>query len=343
MGRLTQKPETVPKAKPLYAYFHDFQSRYGELAQIIKLEKRISETFPDDPKLASFSERFAHEGFDPTAVRPIISPATQTRPKAMPIPSIEPVPSAPDSPPNRFIQVTNSPKRLLPIEESDNESSRPRKLARGESPLKGAAGRRLDQQKRNRQPQEMSQYEGQPNTHMMPPPPLPRDVLFLLSIIPKSSTYHATKFNPEEMVRLIRETNIPNSVSQLRPPPPPQNGGGMQQMTPMPPGQYNSGRYPQLSQQSYHISSQQFSSGQRSKKRSADVAPIGRRSKRQRSRAREYKDSDILGLSHSHDSVPKWFSPPLPRALRKINLLASISPGDLNALMDAQSLPFTLA
>ncbi|MCJ1378086.1 mRNA 3'-end-processing protein rna14 [Xylographa soralifera] len=321
VGRLTQKPETVPKAKPLYAYFHDFQSRYGELAQIIKLEKRISETFPDDPRLASFSERFAHEGFDPTAVRPIISPAAQTRPKAMPIPSIEPVPSAPDSPPNRFIQVTNSPKRLLPIEESDNESSRPRKLARGESPLKGAAGRRLDQQKRNRQPQEMSQYEGQPNTHMMPPPPLPRDVLFLLSIIPKSSTYHATKFNPEEMVRLIRETNIPNSVSQLRPPPPPQNGGGMQQMTPMPPGQYNSGRR---------------------KKRNEDVARKGRRSKRLRSQAREYKDSDILGLSHSHDSVPKWFSPPLPRALRKINLLATISPDDLNALMDAQSLPSTL-
>ncbi|MCJ1291561.1 mRNA 3'-end-processing protein rna14 [Xylographa carneopallida] len=343
VGRLTQKPETVPKAKPLYAYFHDFQSRYGELAQIIKLEKRISETFPDDPRLASFSERFAHEGFDPTAIRPIISPATQTRPKAMLIPSIEPVPSAPNSPPNRFIQITNSPKRLLPIEESDNESSRPRKLARGESPLKGAAGRRLDQQKRNRQPQEMSQYEGQPNAHMMPPPPLPRDVLFLLSIIPKSSTYHATKFNPEEMVRLIRETNIPNSVSQLRPPPPPQNGGGMQQMTPMPlPGQYNSGRYPRISQPFYHVSSPQHSSRHRCKKRNKDVARIRRRCKRQRSRAREYKDSDILGLSHSHDSVPQWFSPPFPRALHKINLLATISPDDLNAVPDAQNIPFTL-
>ena len=177
---------------------------------------------------------------------------------------------------------------------------------------------------------------------MMLPPPLPRDVLFLLSIIPKSSTYHATKFNPGEMVRLIRETNIPNSVSQLRPPPPPQSGGGMQQMTPIPPGQYNSGRYPSIPQLSHHISSQQYASGQRSKKRNEDVARRMRRSKRQRSRTREYKGSDILGLSHSHDSVPKWSSPPLPRALRRFNLLATISPDDLTVLMDTQSSPFTL-
>ena len=306
----------------------------------MKLERRISETFPEDPRLASFSQRFTHEGFDPTSVRPIISPSTQTRPKAMPIPSIEAAPSAPESPRNRFVQTTNSPKRLLPIEESDNESNRPRKLARGESPLKGAAGRRLDQQKRNRQPQEMSQFEGQSTTHMIPPPPLPRDVLFLLSIIPKASTYHATRFNPEEMVRLIRETNIPNSVSQLRPAPPPQNGGGMQQMTPVPPGQYNSGRYPKISQHSNQIPPPKIFARQNSKKRGEDMTRSMRRSKRVKSRARVYKDSEVLGLSRSHDSVPKWYSPPLPRALRKTNLLATISPDDLNALMDPHSLPF---
>ena len=237
VGRLAQKPETLPKAKPLYAFFHGFESRYGELAQIVKLEKRMRETFPDDPRLSSFPQRFAREGFDPTAVRPIISPATQTRPKA--IPSIEPPPSLQNTPPPRFAQSTNSPKRPLPLEESDNEANRPRKLARGESPLKGAAGRRLDQQKRNRQPPD-SHFDGQLGSQPIPAPPLPRDVMFLLSIIPKSSTYHATKFNPQEMVRLIRDTPIPSQISQLRPPPPPPSGGGMQQMPPLPPGQYNS-------------------------------------------------------------------------------------------------------
>ena len=233
VGRLAQKAETLPKAKPLYAFFHDFESRYGELVQIEKLEKRIRDTFPDDPKLSSFSKRFVHEGFDPTTIHLIISPSTQARPKMLP--SIE-NPSVPSSPPNRLVKIDNSPKRPLPFEESETEANRPRKLARGESPLKGAAGRRLDQQKRNRQPLENGQSDGIASTHMIPPPSLPRDVLFLLSIIPKASTYHATKFKPEEMVRLVRETHIPSSVNQLRPPPPPTAGIGMQQM---PPGQYN--------------------------------------------------------------------------------------------------------
>ena len=215
VNRLGQKPETVARAKPLYAFFHDFESRYGELTQITKLEKRMSDLFPEDQRLHLFSQRFVQQMFDPTAIRPIVSPATQARPKTLP--SIE-APVSRDTPPNRYLP-SNSPKRPLPLEESDNEGGRPRKLARGESPLKGAAGRRLDQQKRNRQPHEISQFESHSLPQAPPPPPIPRDVLFLLSIIPKAETYHATKFKAEEMVRLIRETNIPSSVSQLSRPP----------------------------------------------------------------------------------------------------------------------------
>lgn len=253
MSRLGQKPETVARAKPLYAFFHEFESRYGELAQITKLEKRMSDLFPEDQRLTLFSRRFLQQTFDPTAIRPIISPASQARPKALP--TIE-APISQDTPPNRFVP-TNSPKRPLPVEEEDNEANRPRKLARGESPLKGAAGRRLDQQKRNRQPYEMPQYESQSLPQAAPLPVLHRDILFILSIIPKAETYHATKFKAEEMVRLIRETTIPSSVPELNamgiqraqgihgmhqmPPRPP-----MQHMHPMPQkptGQYNGG-YP---------------------------------------------------------------------------------------------------
>ena len=211
MSRLSQKPETVARAKPLYAFFHEFESRYGELTQITKLEKRMSDLFPEDQRLTLFSRRFLQHTFDPTAIRPIISPASQARPKALP--TIE-TPVSQDTPPNRFIR-TNSPKRPLPVEEEDNDANRPRKLARGESPLKGAAGRRLDQQKRNRQPYEIPQYESQSLPQAAPLPVLHRDILFILSIIPKAETYHATKFKAEEMVRLIRETTIPSSVAEL--------------------------------------------------------------------------------------------------------------------------------
>ena len=208
--KLALKPETVSKAKPLYAFFHDFESRYGELIQIVKLEKRMSDLFPEDPSLTLFSRRFAQQGFDPTIIRPIISPATQTKPKTVPVITTEPEPVI-DSPQQRIDEILKSPKRALPTEDEDG-SPRPRKIARPESPLKGAAGRRLDQQKRNRQP-ETPQFS-QPVPHPPPPPPLPRDVMFLLSIIPKAETYHATRFSAEQLVKLLRETNIPPSVAQ---------------------------------------------------------------------------------------------------------------------------------
>ncbi|KAL6721014.1 mRNA 3'-end-processing protein rna14 [Lecanora helva] len=244
VNKLAQKPETLVKAKPLYAYFHSFESQYGELTQIMKLEKRMRDLFPDDPTLAAFSRRFVEKGFDPTEARPIISPAAQTKPKV--IQSIENGTTETDSPP-RVIQTAPSPKRPLPLDDSDTDSGRPPKIARGTrevSPLKGAAGRRLDQQKRNQPPQPMPQINSHPIPVTPLPPPLPRDVMFLLSIIPKAETYHATKFNPEALVKLIRETHIPTHISQLPHPPagrgpPPQPPPPQPMPMPMPQYQQN--------------------------------------------------------------------------------------------------------
>ena len=214
VSKLAQKPETLVKAKPIYALFHDFESRYGELAQIIKLETRLRDLFPDDPLLSGFSRRFIGPGFDPTAIRPIVSPATQTRPKALPMPSIE-VSTQQHTPPKPVAQTGNSPKRPLPLDESDTDSGRPSKMARGESPLKGAAGRRLDQHKRDRKAN-TPQYDG-PSLPQPPPPSLPRDVLFFLSILPKANTFYAPKYKPEGIVKLLQDTYIPNNVLELKP------------------------------------------------------------------------------------------------------------------------------
>ena len=211
ISRLSSKPETMRKAKPLYAFFHRYESHYGELAQVIKLEARMKEAFPDDPKLSAFSQRFVHDGFDPTATRPLISPATQARPRA--IASIEAPASRQPSPPARVQQATNSPKRPLLLDDFDSDTNRPRKLHRGESPLAGAAGRRLNQMKQNRPPFEATP-SGQSFGYLAPPPPLPREVTYLLSIIPPASTYHATQFKVEEVIRLLRDTQVPVSASQ---------------------------------------------------------------------------------------------------------------------------------
>jgi cleavage stimulation factor subunit 3 len=212
---LTSKPENVHKAKRLYSYFHKYESQYGELSQIRKLEQRMAELYPEDPKLLQFAKRYSDEGFDPTAFRPIVSPTAQMQPKNMLMQSIEQPASVQDSPrpqyqqPSprpQYLQATNSPKRPF-LPEDDNDFNRPRKLARGESPLKGAAGRRLDQQKR-------LQNQGTPQWQSNAPAfVIPRDITFLLSIIPRADLYHAGPVNPEALVRILSQTHVPDYAS----------------------------------------------------------------------------------------------------------------------------------
>jgi cleavage stimulation factor subunit 3 len=201
VSRLTSKPETLDKAKPLYAYFHEYESQYGELSQVIKLEKRMSELWPSEPPLQLFAHRFSAPSFDPTTARPIISPITQTRPRNLPLPSIERPTSVTNSPRLGLahLPATNSPKRPFTHDESDNETLPPRKLARGESPLKGAAGRRLGESRRTK--------DGH-LTPQMSAPTLPNHIMFLLKIIPGADKYDVTKFSAERMVELIRSVDL---------------------------------------------------------------------------------------------------------------------------------------
>lgn len=196
---------------------------YGELSQIQSLEQRMAELFPEDPKLQRFASRFTSEDkFDPTAVRPIISPEKQMRPKAAIMDSIE-QPPVQDSPRPQFsredksprpsffqgIQNTHSPKRPYPPgDDSDGELNRPRKLARGESPLKGAAGRRLEQQQKRLHGGGGGYGSG--SHPQQPPASVPPMVSFLLSIMPRPALYDSYKISPEGLVQLLARTQLPD-------------------------------------------------------------------------------------------------------------------------------------
>ncbi|KAJ5721776.1 RNA-processing protein HAT helix [Penicillium malachiteum] len=201
--RLISNPENVHKAKPIFAFFHEYESRYGDLVQVIHLENRMRELFPEDPALDQFSHRYATPSFDPTAVQPILSP-TQTTPKTMQT-------SIPQEPRVDIPPPSSSPKRPYPSD-GDYESDRPRKFVRAESPMKAAQSRRLEQQKR---PQQLN---GQMTSAYKPqgsPAPLPRDVVHLLSIIPHASAYNIARLNPEKMIDLIRRIDLPTSIDQI--------------------------------------------------------------------------------------------------------------------------------
>ncbi|POR31506.1 mRNA 3'-end-processing protein RNA14 [Tolypocladium paradoxum] len=198
VNRLIAKPETLQKAKPLYAYFHKYEAQYGELSQISKLEDRMAELFPEDPKLSYFTARYSSDNFDPITAPIIISKAVQMRPKQM-MPTIEqpasarnsiPPPRQEQSPRPHYVRATASPKRPFGID--DEELNPPKRLARGVSPLKGAAGRRLDQQRRNQASV------------------LHRDISFLLGILPPAQSYDAQRLNPTALVSLLRDTQLPD-------------------------------------------------------------------------------------------------------------------------------------
>lgn len=183
----------------------------------------MRELFPEDPTLTQFAHRFSTPLFNPISFHPILSPS-QTRPKASIV--VEEASSRQDSPAPRFTgaTTTNSPKR--PLDELEDDTNRPRKFIRAESPLKGAAGRRLDQQKRTVNGGGLSvQGTNKPQA----PAPLPREIMFLLSIIPNASSYDASRFSPEKMVSLIRQIDVPQNISQLRLPA--VHGGGMNPVT----------------------------------------------------------------------------------------------------------------
>lgn len=236
VNRLTQKPGGAARTKALFAFFHKYESQYGELAQIVKLEKRMSDLFPDDPQFSRFSQRFIADStitpsppFDPTSVLPIISWKSQMKPVMLNVmPTIEEPPAPAPAPvmpqvqetqpmpvmnsprvAEALIPVSNSPKR--PFDEVDSELAQPRKILRGESPLKGAAGRRLDAARRNL----ARASEGSANmAAASQPTPLPREINFLLSIIPGSQSYHATRFNPEKLAGLLRVTDVSRDLRQ---------------------------------------------------------------------------------------------------------------------------------
>lgn len=226
-------------AKPLFAFLHDYESKYGELAQVQSLEARMKKHFPEDPTLQLFTSRYSTPTFDATHAHPVISPQQIQVPDSV-LPSVE-VQEAFNSPIQKVIDsiTTNSPKRPFP---DDFEDVGPRKLARGESPLKGAAGRRMNQQAQ----QQQRQANPPPSIPSFAvPPPLPPQIAYILSILPKASLYVDVKFDPATVVEMIRDVHLPppSGISgQGFPPaqPPPQTAAWQSypqhQQPPVPPG-----------------------------------------------------------------------------------------------------------
>ena len=221
------------KSRLLLGYMHSFESQYGDLDKIHKIEKRMREMFPSEADISRFGSRFALPSFDALAVQLVISP-TQARPKAsisasqhgapQAVVSIEESGRSPPGP--GYLRLGShgpyvaSPKRGL--EDSDNETPA-RKFMRAESPLKGAAGRRIQSHTGPPPPPPGSSGGGGgggfvtktyvPGQTGGPagvahPTPLPYPIHDLLNKLPNARYYQVGLFDPTKILDLLNRVNL---------------------------------------------------------------------------------------------------------------------------------------
>ena len=212
--KMKERPDWVTKAKPILYCWHEYEARYGDLDQVKQVEARMMELYPNETSFSLFARRHAGRGFDICAAKPIISYAAQKKPRAVSSIELAAAVNAQDTPALDIASTLKrslSPKRSL--EDSDNELQPPRKLPRADSPLKGAAGRRMDAARRSGLRNEARANGANSSTpsHMarpMAPASLPGPLMHLLAIIPRSSAYTGMKLNPERMTDLIRNVDM---------------------------------------------------------------------------------------------------------------------------------------
>ncbi|GAB7361272.1 hypothetical protein MBLNU230_g1332t1 [Neophaeotheca triangularis] len=143
------------KCRPLITYMHAFESQFGDLPMMKRLETRMADLYPEEPSLNRFAHRFLSlggSGFDAMATQLQLHPS-QARPRGSfpqeDFPTIPQGGNQTEAPGGGQLMLgpngpyLASPKRTLD-DVSDVETPQ-RKFARGDSPapLKGAAGRRI--------------------------------------------------------------------------------------------------------------------------------------------------------------------------------------------------------
>ncbi|CAK4022069.1 mRNA 3 -end-processing rna-14 [Lecanosticta acicola] len=230
-AQLSQE-EKQNKCRPLFAYMHDYESKYGDLAQMLKIEKRMAELYPEEPDISRFCYRFSLPTFDAMDVQLLLSP-TQAQPRSevpqIAAPAQQAVPSVEQAMSPKVPEIllgpngpyVASPKR--PLDDSDAEAPQ-RKFQRGESPLKGAAGQRMQ----NNKPNAAAGVGGGgfatktfvPNNVAAPPPfapiPLPPAIDRILRDLPNAAAYGGqARFDPPKLMAFLPTVNVEHARARF--------------------------------------------------------------------------------------------------------------------------------
>ena len=161
-------------ARPLFDRFYEYECLYGDTAAIRKLTKRISDLYPEESTLTRFMKR--HTQFD---VNPI---ALHDLPPPLPLQVIPPVSTEDD--------VSETSSRAGSVQPADLEERRSKLDRFGRRERTNSPNPQIVKKKGNKKE-------------------LPAVVVEFLAALPPASMFDGATFHIDELVRLLRNTNIP--------------------------------------------------------------------------------------------------------------------------------------
>ncbi|KAF8520032.1 hypothetical protein BU17DRAFT_89425 [Hysterangium stoloniferum] len=235
---------TPEKARPLWETWVGYEYNYGDLSAAVKLEKRMSEVYPDDNSMRRFAQRHMYANHDPIAERDLgwirqsagISGSSNGSIKA----------DNSFSTPSFTILQTGSPqKRNAPSPERGRPPGRSDSQDRGPPPSKRPRELSPIPPPRDRERRERERREVPPPRRRSPdwnrnspprrandrgdwerdaddkPGVAPSMATYFLSQLPTAASFDGPVFRVDDLMQVFRNANIPVHSGPARPHSPP--------------------------------------------------------------------------------------------------------------------------
>ncbi|KAG8934999.1 mRNA 3'-end-processing protein rna14 [Tulasnella sp. 418] len=218
-------------ARPLWERWARYEYSSGDFAAVQKLDKRLAETYPDDPSIKRFAQRYTYLGIDVIALRDLgfsnrsqstalvpALPATSMTAVSSDMPVPQPIPPAVSSAMNngstkRTASPAGDPRRRR------DQSPPPSKRFKASSPTRGEHHER-ERGRRGSPPARRGRDHRDKDA-------VPDGVVWFMSTLPSAAAFDGPKFRVDDLLQLFKTADIPYArTTQARSRSPPARGGG---------------------------------------------------------------------------------------------------------------------
>ncbi|KDQ53037.1 hypothetical protein JAAARDRAFT_72802 [Jaapia argillacea MUCL 33604] len=246
------------KARPLWERWARYVYQFGDLEAAQSLEKRIAESYPNDPPIKRFAQRHTYLGTDAIAARDLgfaiarqtatgtttptgpsalgrtdttqslLSIATQNSKEQIPPPAPPTSQKRPSSPDHKRRDESRASDHGPPAHKRPRSSPpRERERERWEGPSRRYASPSWDRERDRHAPPPRREREKEEEK----PPVLPQILQWFIGQLPSPAAFNAygePAFRTDDLMQVFRNAIIPSATAAVRPrsPPPPPRAVG---------------------------------------------------------------------------------------------------------------------